>query len=161
MQIILYNAEMKATSIPMTQSALDAKRAELTRLTALRAEIVQRLQTAREMGDLSENGAYHAAKFELGNVGRQLRDVNHILANAYVPQTIAAGVAGFGKTITLNSGTKSLTFLLVSQYESDPKQQKLSLESPIGQAVIGKQSGDTVTVITPAGEVNYTIEHVS
>lgn len=146
--------------IPMTQAALDAKQAELARLTTLRAEVVQRLQTAREMGDLSENGAYHAAKFELGNVGRQLRDVNHILANAYVPQASTAGVAGFGRTITLSNGTKNLTFLLVSQYESDPKENKLSLESPIGQAVIGKKPGDVVEVTTPAGTVQYTVVSV-
>lgn len=144
-------------TIPLTQEVLEAKKAEKARLTQLRIEVVQRLQTAREMGDLSENGAYHAAKFELGNVGRQLREVNHLLANAYVPQVSKGSVAGFGKTITLSNGQKTLTFMLVSQYESDPKENKLSLESPIGKAVIGKKVGDQVEVTTPSGQIQYSV----
>ena len=151
-------------TIPLTAKALAAKQAELAALTQQRAEVIVRLQTAREMGDLSENGAYHAAKFELGNVGRQLRQVNHVLANAYVPKTISKNAVGFGRTITLTSvanGQKKLTFMLVSQYESDPKEKKLSLESPIGQAVIGKKIGDEVEVLTPAGKVLYTLTEIS
>lgn len=151
-------------TIPLTAKALAAKQAELAALTQQRAEVIVRLQTAREMGDLSENAAYHAAKFELGNIGRQLRQVNHVLNNAYVPEAVSNNTVGFGRTITLTSATKSqkkLTFMLVSQYESDPQQKKLSLESPIGQAVMGKKVGDKVEVITPAGKTVYTLTAIS
>lgn len=148
-------------TIPLTQKALEAKQAELAALTQQRAEIIVRLQTAREMGDLSENGAYHAAKFELGNVGRQLRQVNHVLNNAYVPKPVNKNAVGFGRTITLSNGSKKLTFMLVSQYESDPKEKKLSLESPIGQAVIGKKIGDEIEVATPSGKILYTLIEIN
>lgn len=145
-------------TIPLTQIALDEKKAELTRLVALRVEIVKRLATAREMGDLSENGAYTSAKFELGNVGRQLRAVRHILKNAYVPvvKTKVDGVA-FGRSVTLENNGKTTTFLVVSQYESNPAEHKLSMESPIGKAVLGKKVGDVVKVKTPRGEVEYKV----
>lgn len=149
------------STIPLTRSALNEKKAELVKLTKLRVEVVKRLATAREMGDLSENGAYSSAKFELGNVGRQLRAVKHILKHSYIPiPTALPGVVAFGRTVSLKSQGKNLTFLLVSQYESDPSANKLSLESPIGRAIVGKKVGDVVTVKTPRGEIEYRIEAV-
>lgn len=114
------------------------------------------------MGDLSENGAYTAAKFELGTIGRQLRAVRHILDNGYIHETkTAAGVADFGRVITLKSNDRTLTFTLVSEYESNPAEQKLSLNSPIGQAVRGKKVGDTVEVLAPTGITTYKILKVT
>lgn len=147
-------------TIPITQQAFDEKEVELSRLTNLRAEVIERLKVAREMGDLSENGAYHAAKFELGSVGRQLRYVKHVLNNAYVPIVTDTHTATFGRTITLNNNGKKLTFLLVSQHESDVTANKLSMESPIGKAILGKKVGDEVLVTTPRGEVKYVIEEI-
>lgn len=110
------------------------------------------------MGDLSENGAYTAAKFELGTIGRQLRAVHHILDNGYVHQAVAAeGIAEFGRTITLSGAGRELTFTLVSEYESNPAEKKLSLSSPIGRAVAGKRVGDDVRVSTPKGLTEYRI----
>lgn len=145
-------------TIPLTAQALAGNEAELQRLLQLRKEVIIRLQTAREMGDLSENGAYTAAKFELGTIGRQLRAVHHILDNGYVPATNAnADVANFGHVITLKNAERKLTFTLVSEYESNPAAQKLSLASPIGKAVLGKKVGDEVHVSAPTGVSTYQV----
>lgn len=148
-------------TIPLTAQALADNKAELQRLLQLRKEVIVRLQTAREMGDLSENGAYTAAKFELGNIGRQLRAVRHILDNGYVHQAKTADdVADFGRVVTVKSNDRELTFTLVSEYESNPADQKLSLSSPIGKAVMGKKVGDTVEVRAPAGSSTYTVAKI-
>lgn len=143
--------------IPLTKEELDKKKRLQKTLLKTQEEVLKRLQIAREMGDLSENGAYHAAKHELGSVRRQLRNVNHILKYAYVPEIISSNVVMFGSQVTLENNGKKLEFTLVSQYESNPLEKKLSMESPIGKAVLNKQVGDRVKVITPNGEVEYTV----
>ena len=149
-------------TIPFTAEAYAKNQAEFDRLTELRKEVIERLRVAREMGDLSENGAYTAAKFELGTIGRQLRYLKHVLVNGFIAEThTTTKVADFGKKITLNDGVSDLTFLLVSEHESNMAEKKLSLQSPIGQAVTGKKIGDAVAVITPRGTVSYTVVDIT
>lgn len=147
--------------LPLSQKSIDAKKAELARLISLRKEVVKRLAAAREMGDLSENSGYRGAKHELGNIGRQMREVKFILKHAYVPVIDEKPIAGFGKTVTLESEstqpTKTLTFTLVGEYEVDVTENKFSLESPIGMAVVGKTVGDFVKLISPKGTITYKI----
>jgi len=150
----------KPEKIPLSKEAIDEKKSNLNRLVSLRKEVMGRLIVAREMGDLSENGAYTAAKHELGNIGRQLRQIRYVLANAYTPDVIKEDIAGFGKIVTLKNNKTSLTFTLVGQYESSVDENKYSLESPIGKAVVGKMVGDEVTVISPRGEIKYLIESI-
>ena len=148
-------------TIPFTAEAYAEKQAEFDRLTKLRVEVMARLQTAREMGDLSENGAYKYAKFELGDIGRRLRALKHLLENGYVAKVdTQTSTAEFGKTITITDGTKPMTFFLVSEYESDLTQNKLSVNSPIGKAAVGKKVGDHFSVETPRGKVVYTITEI-
>ncbi|MEP7167131.1 MAG: transcription elongation factor GreA [Candidatus Woesebacteria bacterium] len=147
-------------SIPFTQGAYKKLQQELDRLTKLRAEVVIRLTTAREMGDLSENGAYKYAKQELGDIGRQLRQVNYQLKFGHVVTRASSNSIDFGSTVTIKNESRELTFMLVSQFESNPAENKLSTDSPIGSAVVGKKVGDTVTITLPAGETEYTITKV-
>ncbi len=118
-----------------------------------------RLVEAREKGDLSENGAYTAAKFELGDLSRRLKYLRHVLSNAYVPEDFGGNRAEFGRSVTiLNTKTqKEQTYILVSQHESDPLNGKLSLESPIGSAIRGKTVNDVVEAETPRGMVGFQI----
>jgi transcription elongation factor GreA len=149
-------------TIPFTAEAFAKNQAEFDRLTNLRKEVMERLKVAREMGDLSENGAYTAAKFELGNIARQLRYLKHVLVNGYVAETGSdSHVADFGKKIVLSDGITEFTFLLVSEHESNMAEQKLSLQSPIGLAVKGKKVGDAAEVITPRGKVTYTVVDIT
>lgn len=147
----------KPDPIPFTKDAYEEMQRDFERLSVEREEILVRLQTAREQGDLSENGAYKYAKFELGNVNRQLRRLTHLLRYGVITQSRNQGVVEFGSTVTLESNGKKLTFTLVSEHESNPAKQKLSFKSPIGQAIIGKKVGDNVKVQTPAGETIYTL----
>ncbi len=149
--------------IPFTPQKYQEMQDKVTQLEKLKEEVMQRLVTARAMGDLSENGAYKYAKFEIGNVKRQLRRFNYLLANGYpTTQTNKNPNHGisFGDTITierLDDTKKQLTFMIVSQHESDPTENKLSFDSPIGKAVMDKKIGDEVKVKTPSGDIFYLI----
>jgi len=147
--------------IKLTQEGYDKFQALFDKLTKERPEVLERLQAAREMGDLSENGAYHAAKFELGNIDRQLRKLTYQLRYAEITETKKSGTADFGSTIKLDNNGKEMTFMLVSGYESDPKEGKLSVYSPIGKAVVGKKAGDEVIVDAPAGKLTLKLVSVS
>jgi transcription elongation factor GreA len=152
-----FQNQPKAPPIPLTQEELDKKKKELAHLLKTQEEILVRLADAREMGDLSENGAYSAAKHELGTTRRQLKNVNHILKYGYVPQKTTQQTAHFGSLVTIKNDRTEMTFTLVSQYESNLQEKKLSLESPIGKAVSGKKVGEQIAVITPSGSIEYTI----
>ena len=133
---------------------------EFQALTDERVEILVRLQTAREMGDLSENGAYTAARLELGSTDRRLRHLRYLMRFAEVVKSKTIGSIGFGSRVTLDNGKKQLTFTLVGKYESDPSKQKLSIEGPLGKALIGKRVTDKVSVNTPAGNTTYRVVNV-
>lgn len=152
----------KPDPIPLTA----AKHAQLLKqqqaLLQKQAEVLVRLSTAREQGDLSENGAYKYAKFELGNTRRELSRINYLLRWG----VIAAGSSntqkiGFGHTVTLKNDSKEITFMLVSQHESNPAEKKLSIDSPFGQAVVGKSLNQTVVVEAPGGQSEFTITAIT
>lgn len=146
--------------IPFTQAAYAKLQSELDRLTQYREEVITRLTTAREMGDLSENGAYRYAKMELGDTNRQMRQLKYQLRFGYVPGKPTGGTVSFGSNVTLENEEKHLSFMLVSKHESDPRKNKLSTESPVGQAVQGKKVGDEVIVKMPFGETKYRITKI-
>ncbi len=148
-------------TIPLTQNKFNELVAEKDRLTIERKAVMQRLQVAREMGDLSENGAYHYAKFELGSIGRQLRTINQVLGQGQVTAPTRGKVVGFGSHVTLSSPTKTLEYDIVSEFESNPVAGRLSMNSPLGTTLMGKTVGDEVTVTAPAGHIKYTILAVS
>lgn len=147
--------------IPFTPAVYAEMQDKYQKLQQERKEVIERLQTAREMGDLSENGAYKYAKFELGNVGRQLRQLKYLLDNGQPVSSHSTTVVSFGSTVTLTNPKRSMTFMVVSEHESDPTKQKLSTKSPVGQAVFQKKLGDVVSVTTPNGEIEYTIEKIA
>jgi transcription elongation factor GreA len=151
-----------SAKIPFTQDAYQKLQQDFDRLTTERSEVMKRLQTAREMGDLSENGAYIYAKFELGSIGRQLSSLKHLLTQGVVVQkNTNSNTISFGCTVTLQTGQKEVTFTLVSQHESNLAERKLSTESPLGQQILGKRVGEIVVVHAPSGMTTYTIMKIS
>lgn len=134
---------------------------EVARLEEERVQVLSRLKTAREMGDLSENGAYRYAKFELGNIGRELRRLNRLIMFGEIVESTQNNEVSFGSRVTITANHQHVEYVLVSQHESDPSKGKLSFQSPIGKALMGKKVGDVVEVSVPAGVVSYTIEKIS
>lgn len=148
-------------TIPYTKEGIEALKTEFERLTKQRPEVVDRLQTAREMGDLSENGAYKAARWELGGIDRRLRELTKLIRLARPMNPTSIESASIGCKLTLKNSDQTLTFTLVSSHESNPQQQKLSDKSPIGQAVIGKQVGEQVYVSTPKGQQKFILTAIT
>ena len=151
---------------PMTVEGIQALRDELVeRKQVLRPEITQAIAEARAHGDLKENAEYHAAREQQGfNEGR-IQEIESKLADAQVID-IAKIAPGdkviFGATVTLvdaDSGD-SVRYKIVGEDEADLKAGKISVMSPIARAVIGKAVGDTGTVETPGGAVEYEIDLV-
>lgn len=132
--------------------------------TEKRAEVGERIKTAREFGDLSENSEYDDAKNEQMWVESRIREITDILSNATVAETSKRSrKISIGHTVTLkDSRGKDLVVTIVGSAEADPVAGKISNESPVGQAVIGGKKGDTVEVVMPSGKTTtYTIEKVS
>ena len=121
--------------------------AELARLQLYREEVVVRLQKAREQGDLSENGAYKAARFELSDTDRNIRRVQYQIKYGRAVQPPTDGSVGIGSVVTLDKADgKTVSYTIVGTYEADPLGGKISPESPMGQALMGKRVGASVEV---------------
>lgn len=147
--------------IPFTKEEFEKITQERDTLLTERKAVMIRLQTAREMGDLSENGAYKYAKFELANIGRRLRELNHLIENGYIEEKKGGDEIGFGSIVTLDDGQKQIAYQLVSEHESNPRENKLSLKSPIGLSLIDKKISDQIEVNTPRGKIVYRIVSIT
>ncbi len=127
--------------------------------TVRRKEIADALEYAKSLGDLSENAEYHQAREDQANCEDRITHIEQILKNAVIMEGHASGVVTVGATVTvLKKGEKAeKTFALVGSEEADSVSGKISNESPLGQALLGKKKGDKVTVHAPKGEIEYTI----
>lgn len=123
-----------------------------------RREVADRIQKAKDMGDLSENAEYSEAKDEQAlNEGRII-DIENILKNLTIVENGGhKGEVGMGSTITAKTGGNEKTFTIVSFNEADPMEGKISNESPLGKAFLGRKKGEKIKVETPRGEVEYEI----
>ncbi|MBA9003617.1 MULTISPECIES: transcription elongation factor GreA [Thermomonospora] len=145
----------------LTQEAYDRLKAELEYLSGPgRIEIAQKIEAAREEGDLRENGGYHAAKEEQGKIEGRILQIQHILENSQVgeaPRT--EGVVGPGMTVTVafEGDDEEVTFLLASREESGAPIDVYSPKSPLGAAINGKKVGEKATYTLPNGR-SMTVE---
>lgn len=146
----------------LTQSGVDELKSELQALIAKRAELADAIKTARELGDLSENAEYQSARADQERSENRIAEIENILQNVSIIKKPSGGAkVQLGATVTLKSGGKSKTFQVVGTVEADPSNGKISDESPIGQALIGKKVGDDVEIKTPAETVNYKITDIA
>lgn len=146
--------------IPFTKAGYEQMKVRQAELQVKREEVLIALQRAREMGDLSENGAYTAARFELGNVDRELRRLEFNLKYGKVVESMSHEMVGFGNRVTVEIGGKEYVYTLVGTQESDPKKGMLSLESPIGIALLGKRVGEIATVVMPDRQIEYQVKKI-
>ena len=126
--------------------------------TVKRKEIAERIQTAKDMGDLSENAEYSEAKdAQAFNEGRIAELTQLLKTLTVVDNGNNKGKIGLGSKVTAKTKNVNKTFIIVSFNEADPMEGKISNESPLGKALLGKKKGDKITVTTPKGEVEYEI----
>ena len=128
-----------------------------------RPEVVQAIEDARAHGDLSENAEYHAAKERQGHIEATIADIEDQLSRAMVidPTTLSGDKVVFGATVTLiDEDDKTVRYQLVGQVEADAKEGRISYNSPLGRALIGRQEGDEVEVSTPSGDRYYEIAKI-
>jgi transcription elongation factor GreA len=128
-----------------------------------RPQIVQAIEDARAHGDLSENAEYHAAKERQGQIEAMIADIDDQLSRAMVidPATLSGDKVVFGATVTLvDEDDKKVKYQLVGQVEADARDGRISYNSPLGRALIGREKGDEVEVSTPSGDRYYEIRKV-
>jgi transcription elongation factor GreA len=146
----------------LTKQGVEELKAEHTELNAQRSVIADRIKTAREFGDLGENMEYTAAMQDKERNENRISEIEHILKNV---QVITAPKGDnkvvLGSTVKLKSDGKTKQFQVVGTVEADPLNGKISDESPIGKALMGKSVGDTVEIKTPAETATYSIAEIA
>ncbi len=128
-----------------------------------RPSVVEAIEVARAHGDLSENAEYHAAKERQGQIEATIADIEDQLSRAVVidPTTLSGKKVVFGATVTLvDEEKKKVRYQLVGQVEADARDGRISFNSPLGRALIGREVGDEVEVSTPSGDRYYGIKKV-
>ena len=135
------------------------------RKSVIREEILERIKEARAQGDLSENSEYDQAKEDQGKNESRIVELEQMIKTAVIIATSASskeGKVSQGCTVVLTTmeTDEEETYTLVGTTEADPFDNKISNESPVGKAVIGKKIGDVVVAVTPAGELSYKILEV-
>jgi transcription elongation factor GreA len=153
-----------AEKVPMLAEGYRKLTDELKRLRSQeRPAIVEAIEEARAHGDLSENAEYHAAKERQGQVEATIADLEDRLSRAMVidPTTLSGDKVVFGATVTLkDEDDKKVRYQLVGQTEADARDGRISYNSPLGRALIGRQKGDDVEVTTPSGDRCYEIKKI-
>jgi len=151
---------------PMTKEGADALQTELNKLKKEdRPRITESIADAREHGDLKENAEYHAAREQQGLVEARITQIEGQLSHAQIIDVTKLNPGGkivFGATVTvLNVDTdEEVTYKIVGNEESDIKANKISVNSPIARALIGKEEGDEVIVKAPSGNIDYEIVEI-
>ena len=143
-------------NIFFTKQGLDKVKQEHEELTLKRKDAVSTLKRAREMGDLSENGLYKAAKFELGNIDRNLRRLTHFI-NKGVIAVKPTGKVGIGSKVWVAEGENKKEFQIVGDFEANPRENKISSNSPLGKALMDMQEKEVFKIETPGGKKSYKI----
>lgn len=156
---------MSEKSYPMTAEGKEKLEAELKNLKVVkRPEVIERIKVARSYGDLSENSEYDAAKDEQSHLEDRISVVEEMLKYAHVVDANSSDPdeVAVGKTVTYTEvgEDEPETYTIVGSDESDPMNGKISNDSPIAQAILGKKKGETVTISTPGGKFDVVINKV-
>ncbi len=149
------------TAVPITQEGLDILKKELEKLLKEeRPKVIRAIEEARAHGDLSENAEYHAAKERQGFIEGRIMELSGQVASSQVEEIRGPYTrCVFGATVTLEHSEtgEEKTYTLVGPYESAPEKNRISIATPIGQALLGREEGEEVRVKTPKGVQEYVI----
>lgn len=145
----------------LTAEGVERLQAELDALIQLRPEVISRIRTAKEHGDLKENAEYHAAREEQSFLEGRVQALESRLRTAVVVDAPVSGArVGFGSRVTVEADGETVTYTIVGASDSDPTAGRISSASPVGRALVGHDVGDSVVVRTPAGDRHYRIVEV-
>lgn len=145
----------------LTKEGVDTLQTELDGLLAKRATIAEAIKSARELGDLAENGEYQTARAEQERNETRISELQGILLNVEIIKKPRGSKVQLGSRVKLKGGGKTKEFQVVGTVEADPLSGKISDESPIGQALIDQKVGDKVEIKTPAETATYKIVSIS
>jgi len=149
--------------LPMLAGGYERLIAELKALREERPLIVESIEEARAHGDLSENAEYHAAKERQGQVEASISDLEDRVGRAQIidPTTLSGDKVVFGATVTLlDDDEKPVRYQIVGPYEADAKGGRISYNSPLGKALIGRKVDDEVEVTVPSGDRFYVVTKI-
>lgn len=149
--------------VPMLAEGYERITADLKAYRAERPKIVDAIEEARAHGDLSENAEYHAAKERQGQVEAQIAELEDRISRAQIidPASLSGDRIVFGATVTLrDDDDKPVKYQIVGQTEADAKVGRISYNSPLGRALIGRKAGDEVEVTVPSGDKFYLVEKI-
>ncbi|HAU22343.1 MAG TPA: transcription elongation factor GreA [Erythrobacter sp.] len=149
--------------VPMLAEGYEQLTADLKALRAERPKIVDAIEEARAHGDLSENAEYHAAKERQGQVEAQIGELEDRISRAQIidPTTLSGDKIVFGATVTLlDDDDKPVKYQIVGQTEADANNGRISYNSPLGRALIGKQVDDEIEVTVPSGDKFYLVSKI-
>ncbi|MDO8183405.1 MAG: transcription elongation factor GreA [bacterium] len=122
-----------------------------------RKEVAEQLESAKALGDLSENAEYHEARDRQAEIEDRIVTLESILKRAVIIESQHGKTVGIGSEITVEKDGKKETYILVGSEEANTLQGKISHQSPLGNALMGKKKGDKIEVSTPRGELVYKI----
>lgn len=147
----------------LTEEGIAELKKELAVLISNRSGVADTIRVAREQGDLSENAEYQAAKQDQERQETRISELEHILKNVAVIKKPKSGdKVTQGSTVSLKSGNgKEKTFTIVGTVEADPLNGKISDESPMGKALLGKKKGEDVEIVTPAETASYKVVDIA
>ncbi len=156
---------MASDKVPMLAEGHRKLETEVRQLKMIeRPSVIEAIEVARAHGDLSENAEYHAAKERQGQIEAMILDMEDQLSRALVidPTTLSGDKVVFGATVTLlDEDKKQVTYQLVGQVEANATNGRISYNSPLGRALIGRNVGEEVEVTTPSGEKYYEIKKLA
>ncbi len=149
----------------LTPEGLEKLKGEIEYLKGdKRREVAERIKHAREFGDISENSEYDDAKNEQAMVEQKIHQLEERLTRARLiePEDVPKGVVAIGTRVRLKDvdANETIEYVIVGSAEANPREQKLSNESPVGRAIIGRKKGETVEVAAPRGSLKYKIMDV-
>jgi transcription elongation factor GreA len=147
----------------LTEEGIAELRKELDKLVSSRGAIADAIRVAREQGDLTENAEYQAAKQDQERSETRIAEIEYILKNmSVIKKPKGSDKVSHGSVVGLKSGNgKEKSFTIVGTVEADPLNGKISDESPIGKALLGKKQGEDVEIVTPAETTIYTITSIA
>ncbi len=147
-------------TVLLTKKGYEALKKKLAALQKKRAKLVREMELARQEGDLAENFAYHQLREAVTMVTQEIEDLEAKLAQAKVVANGSAGAVSIGSRVTVEVNGQERVIEIVGDGESDPLKGKISYQTPLGKALLGKKAGDKAILETPGGQKEYRVVRV-